>query len=157
RFVPGVRDNAVRREFGWGDRFVALYAGAHGRANAVDQLLSAAEELRGRADILIACVGDGTERKRLEAEAKNRGLVNIVFHGPHPKERMPEIINACDAGMAVLQNNPTFRTVYPNKVFDYMSCGRPVLLGIDGVARSLICDQAGAGLFAEPENGKAIA
>ena len=48
---------------------------------------------------------------------------------------MPDIVNASDAGIAVLQNNPTFRTVYPNKVFD----------------------QASAGVFAEPEDGKAIA
>lgn len=157
RFVPGPRDNDARREFGWGNRFVALYAGAHGRANAVDQLLSAAEELRSRPDILIACVGDGTERRRLQTEAESRGIGNIMFHGSHPKERMPEIVSACDLGMAVLQNNPTFRTVYPNKVFDYMSCARPVLLGIDGVARKLICEEAKAGLFAEPENSQAIA
>jgi glycosyltransferase involved in cell wall biosynthesis len=66
-------------------------------------------------------------------------------------------VNACDVGAAVLQNNPTFRTVYPNKVFDYMSCARPVLLAIDGAARSLVCDQAKAGIFAEPENPRALA
>ena len=157
RFVPGPRDNAVRAELGWGDRFVAMYAGAHGRANAVDQLLGAAEILKSRPEILIACVGDGTERKRLEGEAKQRGLTNIRFHGAHPKDRMPDIVRACDVGMAVLQNNPTFRTVYPNKVFDYMSCGRPVLVAIDGVARKLICEQAEAGVFAEPENAESLA
>jgi glycosyltransferase involved in cell wall biosynthesis len=157
QFQPGPRDNAARREFGWGDRFVAMYAGAHGRANAVGQLLDAAEQLRGRPNILIASVGDGPERVRVEREARARHLNNIVFHGPQAKARMPEIVNACDLGMAVLQNNPTFRTVYPNKVFDYMACARPVLLAIDGVARSLVCDQAEAGVFAEPENGAAIA
>ena len=60
-------------------------------------------------------------------------------------------------GTAALQNNPTFRTVYPNKVFDYMSCARPVLLAIDGAARTLVCDEARAAVFAEPENAKAIA
>ena len=156
RFVPGPRDNSARREFGWGDRFVAMYSGAHGRANAVDQLLKAADLLKDRHDILIACVGDGTERKRLEAEAKLRGITNIQFAGAHAKEKMPEIVNGCDVGMAVLQSNPTFRTVYPNKVFDYMSCARPVLIAIDGVARELVCQQADAGIFAEPENAQAI-
>ena len=70
---------------------------------------------------------------------------------------MPELVNACDIGLAVLQNNPTFRTVYPNKVFDYMSCARPVVLAIDGVARRLVCEEANAGIFAEPENPQAIA
>jgi len=156
-FRPGPRDNAARREFGWDDRFVAMYAGAHSLANALHQLIDAAEELRGRPDILIACMGDGPDRKKLEADAQRRGLINIRFYGPQAKSAMPEIVNASDAGLAVLQNNPTFRTVYPNKVFDYMSCARPVLLAIDGVARSLVCDQAEAGVFAEPENAVAIA
>lgn len=156
-FIPGPRDNAVRREFGWGDRFVAMYAGAHGRANALGQLIDAAELLRDRPDLLIACVGDGPDRSKLQAEADRRGLHNIIFHGPQPKSRMPDIVNACDVGLAVLQNNPTFRTVYPNKVFDYMSSARPVLLAIDGIARTLVCDQAEAGIFVEPENAACLA
>jgi len=158
RFAPGTRDNEARRSLGWGDRTVVMYAGAHGRANALDQLVEAADRLKDRPDILIACVGDGPERARLESEVVRRGLQNnIVFHGPQPKERMPDIVNACDIGAAVLQNNPTFRTVYPNKVFDYMACERPTLLAIDGVARELVCNEAKAGIFAEPENPEALA
>ncbi len=156
-FRPGPRDNAARRELGWGDRFVVMYAGAHGRANALGQLVEAAERLRERPDILIACVGDGPERAALAADAERRGLTNIRFHGPSPKERMADILNACDVGAAVLQNNPTFRTVYPNKVFDYMACERPTLLAIDGVARELLCDQARAGVFAKPEDPEDLA
>jgi glycosyltransferase involved in cell wall biosynthesis len=156
-FRPGPRDNDVRRAMGWGERFVVMYAGAHGRANAVRQLLDAAGLLRHRPDILIATVGDGPERAGLEAEAKARGLPNVMFCGPQPKARMPDFVNACDVGAAVLQNNPTFRTVYPNKVFDYMACERPSLLAIDGVARALVCDEAQAGVFAEPENPAALA
>jgi glycosyltransferase involved in cell wall biosynthesis len=157
RFKPGPRDNAARRSLGWDDKFVAMYAGAHGRANAVGQLVDAAEALRDRPDILIASVGDGPERAQHEAEAKRRGLTNIVFAGARPKDDMPDIVNACDVGMAVLQRNPTFHTVYPNKVFDYMACERATLLAIDGVARKLVCDEARAGVFAEPEDGRAIA
>ena len=147
----------LRRRLGWRDRFVVLYAGAHGRANAVGQLLDAADCLREWGDILIACAGDGPDRPGLELAARQRGLTNIEFLGPQPKSLMPDLVNAANAGAAVLQANPTFRTVYPNKVFDYMACARPTLLAIDGVARRLVCDEAGAGVFAEPENGPAIA
>ena len=157
RFAPGPMQNDVRREFGWGERFVVLYAGAHGRANAVGQLVAAAELLRNRPDILIATVGDGNERAATEADARARNLNNIVFLGSQPKGRMADFVNAANVGAAVLQNNPTFRTVYPNKVFDYMACARPTLLAIDGVARTLVCDEAQAGLFVEPENAPAIA
>jgi glycosyltransferase involved in cell wall biosynthesis len=156
-FQPGQRENDMRKQLDWGDRFVVMYAGAHGRANALHQLVDAAAELQDRTDILIACIGDGPERERMAAEALRQGLANIRFYGDRPKACMPEIVNACDVGAAVLQDNPTFRTVYPNKVFDYMSCARPVLLAIDGAARTLVCDQAKAGLFAEPENPRAIA
>jgi glycosyltransferase involved in cell wall biosynthesis len=156
-FTPAPRDNDVRRELGWGDRFVALYAGAHGRANALGQLLDAAEHLRERIDIVIATVGDGPERPMLEAEARRRNLRNVQFLGAVGKERMPAIVSAADVGLAVLQNNPTFRTVYPNKVFDYMACARPTILAIDGIARRLACDEAKAAVFVEPENGAAIA
>ncbi len=156
-FAPGSREGEVRQRFGFGEKFVAMYTGAHGRANAIHQLVDAADSLRDRPDVLIVTVGDGPERPRCEALAKQRGLTNIRFLGPQPKSEMPAFVNACDAGLAVLQNNPTFRTVYPNKVFDYMACERPTVLAIDGVARSLVCDDAQAGVFAEPENGPAIA
>ena len=156
-FSPGARDNAARREFDWGNRIVALYAGAHGRANAIGQLVGAAECLRNRSDVLIATVGDGPERARWQSEARRRGLDNIRFCGAQPKDRMPEIVNAADIGLAVLADNPTFRTVYPNKVFDYMACERPTVLAVDGVARRLVCDEAQAGVYARPEDPQAIA
>jgi glycosyltransferase involved in cell wall biosynthesis len=156
-FAPGPMQNDVRKEFGWGERFVLLYAGAHGRANAVGQLVAAAALLRDRPDILIATVGDGNERAAAEYDARASNLNNIVFLGSQPKERMASFVNAANAGAAVLQDNPTFRTVYPNKVFDYMACARPTLLAIDGVARALVCDEAQAGLFVKPENAPSIA
>lgn len=156
-FTPGPRDNDLRQEFGWGDDFVALYAGAHGRANALHQLIDAADRLRDRPGIRLVSFGDGPELQVLREVVASRNLKNIQFLGSQPKERMPGLINAADAGLAVLQSNPTFKTVYPNKVFDYMACGRPTVLAIDGVARTLVCDDARAGVFAEPEDGAAIA
>ena len=156
-FSPSGRDNGCRHEFGWGNDFVALYAGAHGRANALHQLIDAAEQFKGRSGLRIVSVGDGPERAGLVEAVRGRGLVNVQFIGSQPKSRMPELINAADVGLAVLQANPTFKTVYPNKVFDYMACAKPTVLGIDGVARELVCEQARAGLFAEPENGAQLA
>ena len=67
-----------------------------------------------------------------------------------------DYIAASDVCTAVLKKVDTFKTVYPNKVFDYMSAARPVTIGIDGVARKLVED-ADAGLYAEPENANEFA
>jgi len=134
-----------------------MYTGAHGQANHLEQLINAAEQLRNRPDVLIATVGDGTERRRLETEARRRGLINLTFCGPQPKEAMADFVNAADAGLAVLRDTPIHRTVYPNKIFDYMACERPVLLAIDGVARQLVCDQAQAGVFVKPGDAACLA
>jgi len=58
-FRPGPKMNGVRVRFGWGDKFVAMYTGAHGPANGLDQLIEAAERLREHPEILLVSVGDG--------------------------------------------------------------------------------------------------
>lgn len=153
---PELRDERLRRELGWSGRYVVLYSGAHGVANRVGQLLDAAELLRDHPEILIATVGSGMELEPLREQVRQRGLTNIVLHGPRPRDQMPMITASADTCTAVLQRNDTFRTVYPNKVFDYMACGLPIVLGIDGAARELV-ERSGAGLFAEPEDPKALA
>lgn len=150
------RDEAIRRTLGWESRIVALYAGAHGRANAIGQLVHAAEAIKQRTDVLIASIGDGPERIQWENEAARRGLTNIRFYGAQPKERMVAILTCADIGLAVLQDNPTFTTVYPNKLFDYMATGQPIVLAIDGAARSLACDEAECAVFVKPEDGRAL-
>ncbi|MHB0956090.1 MAG: glycosyltransferase family 4 protein [Pirellulaceae bacterium] len=154
--IPGERDNQVRRELGLNGKFVVSYFGAHGRANRVGQLLDVAEKLKSSApDVRIMLVGDGMEKSQLVEDARRRELDNVIFVDSVAKERVCDYINASDVCTAVLMRNDTFKTVYPNKVFDYMSCRRPIIIAIDGVARKLVED-AGAGYFAEPEDPAAF-
>jgi glycosyltransferase involved in cell wall biosynthesis len=154
--TPGPKENHIRKELGLKGKFVVSYFGAHGRANKVGQLLVVAERIKETLpDVRIMLVGDGMEKPDVVAEAKQRGLDNVIFVDAVPKDQVSDYINASDVCTAVLMKNDTFKTVYPNKVFDYMSCKRPIIIGIDGVARKLVED-AGAGLYAEPENPEAF-
>lgn len=153
---PGPRDNDVRRRLGLEGKFVVGYFGAHGRCHRVGQLLDVAARLKEtHPDVRIMLVGDGMEKPGLRRDAAQRGLDNVLFADPVPKNQVGDYINATDVCTAVLMKSETFKTVYPNKVFDYMCCARPIIIGIDGVARRLVED-AGAGLFAEPENPDAF-
>ncbi|QDG51674.1 glycosyltransferase family 4 protein [Persicimonas caeni] len=158
-FTPGPADPDVRERYGWQDKFVVLYAGAHGIANHLWQLIDAAEILRerGRDDIILASVGNGPQKADLIAETESRGLTNMQWLDAVSKTEMPGLLRAADVGAAVLKRVDTFKTVYPNKIFDYMACARPTLLAIDGVAREVIEEQAESGIFVEPERPEELA
>lgn len=155
-FDPTDRGERWRQRWGLGDRFVVTYAGALGPANDIPALLRAAARLRERPDIHFLLVGDGKERSRLEAQAAAAELRNVTFTGAVPKEHMPTVLAASDACVAILRDIPSFRMTYPNKVFDYMAAGRPIVLAIDGVIRQVI-ETAGAGIFVPPGDDAALA
>lgn len=149
RFVPGDIYNEIRKRFGWGDKIVSLYAGAMGKANDLIQLVEVADRLRQHKHLHFVIIGDGVERPTIEAEIRRRGVVNVDILDPVIRDEVIPVIQACDITIAILKPVKTFTTVYPNKVFDYMSCAKPVLCVIDGVARQLVED-AGGGVFARP-------
>jgi glycosyltransferase involved in cell wall biosynthesis len=155
-FVPGVRANAVRRELGWDDRFVALYLGTLGMAHGLETVLDVAEALSDDQRFLFALVGEGAEKARLKAVAAERRLVNVQFHDQQPKHRVPEIYAACDLGLVTLRDRPLFRAVLPSKIFELMACERPILISVGGEARRLV-EESGGGLYVPPEDAPAMA
>ena len=84
-------------------------------------------------------------------EVEKRNLSNIKFIDAVPKTEIFKYILSCDIGSSILKKVDTFKTVYSNKTFDYMSCKKPILMLIDGVSRNLV-EEANCGLYIEPEN-----
>lgn len=144
-----------RKKLNIDNHFVVTYVGAHGVANHLIQLLDAAELLKDTPALLVL-IGEGMQKKMLKDETLKRGLTNIMFIDSVPKKEVFKYILASDMGMSVLKKNDTFKTVYSNKTFDYMSCKKPILMVIDGVSRALV-EKANAGAFVEPENPEAFA
>jgi lipopolysaccharide/colanic/teichoic acid biosynthesis glycosyltransferase/glycosyltransferase involved in cell wall biosynthesis len=156
RFDPEARAARLREAHGLADKFVVTYAGALGLANDIDTILRAAARLDGTAPVHFLLVGDGKERARLESSARRLNVTNVTFVGARPTSEMPEWLAASDACVATLKDIPMFRTTYPNKVFDYMAAGRPVVLAIDGCIRRVV-EAAGGGVFVPPGDDRALA
>ncbi|NQY06401.1 MAG: glycosyltransferase family 4 protein, partial [Flavobacteriaceae bacterium] len=146
---------AFKKELQLDDKFVITYVGAHGVANHLIQLVDAAEHLQDT-NVVFQLIGAGMKKEELEEEVKKRNLKNVIFRDPVSKKEVFKYILASDIGASVLKKVDTFKTIYSNKTFDYMSCKRPILLAIDGVSRDLVND-AECGVYVEPENAKAIA
>ncbi|HEY5670045.1 MAG TPA: glycosyltransferase family 4 protein, partial [Anaerolineales bacterium] len=137
-------------------RFLVMYAGAHGMSNDLAVVLEAAALIDDQPDIAIVLLGAGKEKPALIAMAQAMGLSNLHFLPPVPKGEMPRALAAADACIAILKPIEMYKTVYPNKVFDYMAAGRPVILAIDGVIRQVV-EVAGSGVYVPPGDAKALA
>jgi len=152
-FVPGPRENDIRREFGWGDRFVLLYLGTHGMAHALDKVVETARRLREERDLLFVFVGEGAEKESLKRRALD--LPNVQFIDAQPKARVPLFYAACDLGIVTLRDTSLFQEVLPSKIFEYLGMERAILLGVGGEARRLV-EAAGAGVYVAPEDVDAM-
>jgi glycosyltransferase involved in cell wall biosynthesis len=155
-FDPADSGAAFRQSNQLENKFVALYAGAHGMSNDLQVVLESARLLADEKNIQIVLLGDGKEKPALMAQSKEMNLSNVTFLPSVPKTEMASALAGADACIAILKPLDEYKTTYPNKVFDYMAAGRPVVLAIDGVIRDVV-DAAGCGIFAAPGNAQEIA
>jgi glycosyltransferase involved in cell wall biosynthesis len=156
-FDPADTGAAFQTRHGLAGQFVVLYAGAHGISNDLGVVLESARLLaHSRPEVCIILLGDGKEKANLQQQAAERGLTNVLFLPPVPKKEMAAALAGADACLAILKPIDEYKTTYPNKVFDYMASGRPVVLVIDGVIREVV-EAAGCGVFVQPGDPKALA
>jgi glycosyltransferase involved in cell wall biosynthesis len=123
------------------DDLMAVFTGAHGIANGLDAVLDAAAELkrRERTDIKLVLIGDGKLKPALQERARTEGLDNVVFHRAVSKQTLTGLMAATDIGMQILANVPAFYYgTSPNKFFDYLASGLPVLNNYPGWLAEII-------------------
>ena len=151
--------NAWRPEGVAENELMAIFTGTHGMANGLDAALDAAAELkkRSRFDIKLVLVGQGKLKEQLQQRANEEQLDNVIFHPPVNKAKLAELMKGADIGMQLLANVPAFYFgTSPNKFFDYISAGLPVLNNYPGRLASMI-KQHNCGYSVEPENPQAFA
>jgi colanic acid biosynthesis glycosyl transferase WcaI len=145
-----------RKELNAESRFLVSYIGTLGMAHGLETLLDAAATLQSKAPhVLFLLVGEGSEKERIKSLAQSRGLANVRFLDQQPREKIPSFISASDLCLVLLKKTDVFKTVIPTKMLEFMSCARPVILGVEGQAQRILED-ADAGLAIEPENADAL-
>ena len=159
RFTPRPKDEPLLARHGLQGKFVAGYIGTHGMAHALDTLLDAAREIQTLPNgegYRFLLLGDGANKAALQAQASSLGLKNLAFFDPVPKAQVPAFLAQIDVAYIGWQDVPIYRFgIAPNKLFDYMMAGKPVLHSVaaanDPVALS------GCGLTVAPADPAAIA
>jgi glycosyltransferase involved in cell wall biosynthesis len=139
--------------------FMAVYTGTHGVANGLNSAIDVAQELqhRQRDDIKLVFVGQGKLKPELVTRAKNENINNVIFHESVNKAKLAGIMNSADIGMQLLSNIPAFYYgTSPNKFFDYISAGLPVINNYPGWLAGII-EEKNCGFSVEPDSPQIFA
>src|SRR5665648_184026 len=148
--IPGVNENQL----------VAVFTGVHGLANGLDNALNAAALLLDTeyADrIKLLFIGDGSMKAKLIARKHKEKLINCIFLDPVRKKELNKILQASDVGLMLLANVPAFYFgTSPNKFFDYISMGLPVLNNYPGWLAEMIKTN-NCGIAVEPDKPNLVA
>lgn len=141
------------------DQMLAVFSGTHGLANGLDAVLDAAAVLRARKrdDIRIVLVGQGREKPRLIQRVRDEQLDSVLFLDPVPKVRLSGLLAGSDLGLQTLRNVPAFYFgTSPNKFFDYIAAGLPVLNNYPGWLAELVSEHD-CGFVVPPDDATAFA
>ena len=133
--VPAEQRAAFRKEQGWGDDVVAVYAGGFGMSYQLEWLVDLAAQLRrdGVENVRFVLLGQGSDSDALYQRAKNAGLdADAMFLGRQPKEDVAKYVSAADIALSPLRDDPCLEGNSLNKVFDAMAASRPVVFNHGG-------------------------
>lgn len=124
--VPAQAAKDFRKEFGLEGKFVAVYGGVTGPAQGLEVILDVAGRVRDLSDLVFLIVGEGTEKAKLEARARQEGLTNVLFKPFVAQDLYPSLLLSSDIGFLTL--SPKMKTpVVPGKILGYMAMSLPVL------------------------------
>lgn len=134
-----------------------LYAGAHGPPNGIKVMLDAAKILDDKGTAAtFRFVGSGSIKEDLVQYATNLGLKNVSFEPPIPRPQMPTLLQEADVLLIHFEDLELYQYgVSPNKLFEYMVSGKPVIFAT--TANENPVTNANAGKAIEPNNPKQLA
>jgi glycosyltransferase involved in cell wall biosynthesis len=154
--VSNNKRKCVREELGTTNKFVVGYAGLHGLAQGLDTVVKTAQLLAEYPEIYFVLFGDGPERENLRLLSELSHLTNLRFFSTYPSARIPEILASFDVALVPLRRLELFKGALPSKMFEAMAAGVPIVVSIEGEARSLV-EKAQAGICIPPEDPYAMA
>jgi glycosyltransferase involved in cell wall biosynthesis len=157
-FWPRPINQELRNKLGLqATSFKVIYFGQMGLSNALDYIIDAASLLwTNKKNVEFVFYGHGRFKQRLEQRMREEKIGNIFVYDRVPMRQMSEIVNLCDVSLVTFANIPILYTNSPNKLFDSLSAGKPVIVNSPGWTKAMVESNA-CGLFAEPDNSRDLA
>ena len=159
KFFPHEPDLEVAKKFDIDlAKFNVIHFGSMGRANGLVYIIDAAKCLKekGVDDIHFIFMGDGATQPMLKQKTAEYQLGNVQFLGSHKMDVVSEVVNCCDASITSFKNLPILRTNSPNKLFDSLSAGKPIIVNSAGWTKDLV-EKENCGFYVDPERPEELA
>lgn len=153
-FYPHEPNIEVANQFGIDTNdFNIIHFGSMGPANGLNYIIEAAKlcQEQGLKNVKFIFMGDGATQPILKKMVEEYGLTNVKFLGSHKMSVVSEVVNLCDISMTSFKNLPVLATNSPNKLFDSLSAGKPIVVNSEGWTKDL-AEKEECGFFVDPEN-----
>lgn len=147
-FTPRPKPQELVAKYGLEGKRVLGYVGTVGMAHKIDFLIDC---VKGLPEYKLMVLGEGAEKENLKKKVADEGIDNVFFVDSVSKDKVADYIALQDAALVNLRRDPLFTTVIPSKIFETAAMRIPIMLGVDGEARSMV-EQYHAGVCYEPEN-----
>ncbi|MDN5354001.1 MAG: hypothetical protein PWQ09_757 [Candidatus Cloacimonadota bacterium] len=138
------------------DKFIVVYAGNIGLAQNLEIIVDSAEILKNEKDIFFYIIGEGPNKQKLKNRKEQKKINNISFIDEISRKDIHNYLYQADCGVVPLRDLKLFHGALPSKIFDYLACALPILVGIEGEARKLV-NESNTGLYYKPENSSDLA
>ena len=159
KFYPHEPNLEVAKQFGIDlTKFNVIHFGSMGRANGLQYIIEAAKVLHDKGDDTVRFVfmGSGATEPVIKKLSEDYGLKNVQFLGSHKMDVVAEVVNCCDASITTFLNLPVLKTNSPNKLFDSLSAGKPIIVNSAGWTKDMV-EQEHCGFYVDVERPAELA
>lgn len=158
-FYPHEKSKETIEKFGIDtNKFNVIHFGSMGKANGLEYIINAAIILKSQneQDVNFIFLGEGATQPKLEKMVRDNNLDNVQFLGNHKLATVVEIVNCCDASITSFMNLPILKTNSPNKLFDSLSAGKPIIVNSAGWTKEMV-EQNNCGFYVDVEKPEELA
>jgi glycosyltransferase involved in cell wall biosynthesis len=150
-FKSQEKDDGILRKYNLENKTVLGYIGTHGMAHNLSFILDCAKRLADHKEIHFLFIGDGAEKENLKRKVLEDRIDNVTMLDSVSKNEIKDYISVLDIALINLKKSDLFKTVIPSKIFENAAMRIPILMGVEGEAKSIV-DKYDAGLCYKPED-----
>lgn len=139
-FYPRSKNHEIFNKFKLNEKsLTVIYFGAIGKSNGLKKVVEFFHKVQDQ-KIQLIIAGDGSEKRALQSIIDVGGIKNVKLLGNYSTKIISELVNCCDLSLVSFDKIPILYTNSPNKFFDALSAGKPIIVNSPGWIKKLVVD-----------------